>query len=221
MKVDLHVHTRYSADSLTGLREVVRFARRRQLGALAITDHNTIEGAQLLAETSPIPIIVGEEIRTRQGEIIGLFLREQIPPDLSPEQTVACIREQEGLVYIPHPMDRMRRSALELEALIRIIEDVDLLEVLNARVTLALDNRLAASLARAYGVAQGAGSDAHQGYEIGHAYVEMAPFHSAKTFLASVSVGQVHGQVSSPLVHIGSTYAKVAKELLTLSPFGH
>ena len=219
VKVDLHVHTRFSSDSLTSQREVVRYARRRGLDAVAITDHNTIDGALLLAEQSAVPVIIGEEILTQHGEIIGLFLQEAVPAGLSSQETVLRIREQGGLVYIPHPMDRMRKSALDLEALIAAIEDVDLIEVFNARVTLTQDNRLAESLARAYHTAQGAGSDAHQAYEIGSAYVELPPFHDSASFMQAMRQGQVHGHISLPLVHIGSTYAKVAKELRAFSLF--
>ena len=219
MKVDLHVHTRYSPDSLTTLPEVERWASRRQLGALAILDHNTIEGAVTLARNADLPVIVGEEILTREGEIGGLFLQEAIPPGLTPAETVRLIHEQGGLVYIPHPMDRVRQSALDFAALIAIIDQVDILEVLNARVTLMVDNRHARAVARAYHLGQGAGSDAHQGFEIGHAYVEMEPFEDAASLMKSLAAGRVSGRISSPLVHVGSTYAKVAKEIMSLTPF--
>lgn len=214
MRVDLHVHTRFSPDSLTPLRDVVRWAERHDLDALAITDHDTVAGARALAEMAPFPVIVGSEITTAQGDLIGLFLREDVPPGLSPRETAERIHEQGGLVYVPHPMDRVRTSALGLEALIGIAEQIDLIEVLNARVTFALDNRHAGALARAFRVPGGAGSDAHQGFEIGRAYVEMPAFHHAGSFLAALGDSAVHGHISWPIVHMGSTYAKVAKDLL-------
>ena len=204
---------------MTSYRQVLLWANRRQLGALAITDHNTIAAALALRELSPIPIIVGEEIRTTRGEIIGLFLQEEIPPDLSPAETVRRIREQGGLVYVPHPCDRVRSSALEPEALREIIAQVDVLEVLNARVTLPSDNRQAEDLARAHHLRMGAGSDAHQAYEIGRAYVEMPPFEDAAGFMQSLSQGQVMGGLSSPLVHFGSTWAKLAKKFRSFTSF--
>lgn len=218
LKVDLHVHTYHSPDSLTTPRDVVRWARRRGLGALAITDHNTLAGAHAVREISPIPIIVGSEIMTSAGEIIGLFLNEEIPPGLSPQETTERIHAQGGLVYVPHPIDRVRRSALGLEALLGIIEQVDCIEILNARVTYTLDNRHAEAVARAYRLLQGAGSDAHQGFEIGQAYVELAPFSDAASFARAMTRATVHGRISSPLVHFGSTYAKVAKDLLRSTP---
>jgi len=218
IRVDLHVHTEFSADCLTPCSEVARWAQHRHLGALAVTDHNTIRGALALAATSPIPIIVGEEVRTTHGEITGLFLRELIPPQLSPAETVRMIRQQGGLVYLPHPVDRVRRSVLEFGALMEIIEEVDIVEAFNARVTFPLDNERAGQLAHQCGLPCGAGSDAHQGFEIGRAYVEMPVFTDARSFLASIRQGRVRGQLSSPLVHVGSTCAKLAKGLMALAP---
>jgi len=213
IRVDLHVHTCYSPDSLTPLQSIIEWATRRGIGAVAITDHNGIEGALALQARSPIQVIVGEEIHTTRGEITGLFLRDRVPPGLSPEETVQCIRAQGGVVAIPHPLDRMRRSALDRAALLSIIDDADALEGINARVTFPADNRLAARLAAAYGLLQCAGSDAHQGYEIGRAYVEMPRFTDRNSFLASLARGTVHGHLSSPLVHVGSTYAKFTKSM--------
>lgn len=213
IKVDLHVHTSYSADSLTLLEHVVLYARRRGLGAVAITDHNTIQGALRLRRTSGFPIIVGEEVLTTRGEICGLFLENEIPAGLSPRETVRRIREQNGIVYIPHPMDRFRGSALEPAALLEVIHDVDAIEVLNARNTLAADNRLATELAERYHLLATAGSDAHHALEIGRAYVEMPAFADRDGFLASLAQGTARGHLSWPLVHVASTYAKVAKNI--------
>jgi predicted metal-dependent phosphoesterase TrpH len=185
------------------------------MGALAITDHNSIAGALTMRDISPLPIIVGEEIRTRNGEIIGLFLTEQVPPYLTPRETVRRIHEQGGLVYIPHPLDRTRQgSALGFGALMEIVEHVDILEVLNARVHFALDNARAVKLAECYGLGQGAGSDAHQGSEVGHAYVEMPAFTEAASFMRSLAEGCISGRASSLLVHVGSTCARLAKSLM-------
>ena len=219
MKIDLHVHTCQSRDSLMRPDEVLCWVERRGLDAVAITDHNAISAAVALQREASFPVIVGEEIRTRRGEIIGLFLQSEIEPDLSPAETIARIREQGGLVCIPHPLDRVRNSRLEFGALMEIIDQVDIIEVLNARVTFGIDNRRAGELADAYGLLHGAGSDAHQRFEIGRAYVEMPPFEDAQTFLVSLARGQVWGMISSPLVHVGSTCARLAKELLPFAPF--
>ncbi len=211
IKVDLHVHTVYSDDCLTPPNDVLRWAKRRHLNALAVTDHNTIDGARELAAMSPLLVIIGEEIRTARGEIIGLFLQQAIPPGLSPLETVRYIHQQGGLVYVPHPADRLRRSTLEPDALAEIIQEVDLIEVLNARVTWGVDNQRAEELAREHRLLRGAGSDAHQGIEIGRAYLEMPAFADAQGFLKALTRAQVCGRVSSPLVHMSSAYAKLAK----------
>ena len=213
MRVDLHVHTTYSRDALTTCAEVARWAKRRQLDAVAITDHNAIAGALAARAIAGLCVIVGEEIRTNQGEIIGLFLEQQIEPGLSPEETIRLIRAQGGLVYVPHPLDRVRGSALGYHTLARILDQVDVIEALNARVTFPMDNRLAQDVARAYRLAVGAGSDAHQGFEIGRAYVDMAPFSDAQSFLANLGQARICGHISSPLVHVASACAKAAREL--------
>jgi len=221
MRVDLHVHTRHSRDSLITEQDVIRWVARRGLDALAITDHNTIVGALALADMAPFQVIVGEEIMSSEGEIIGLFLEKEIPPFLTPQETVARIRQQGGIVYIPHPVDRVRESSLSYVALMSIVDQVDALEVLNARVTFATDNELAAEIAEAHHLLAGAGSDAHQGFEIGHAHMEMAPFHNADEFRIALRDGSIRGRISSPLVHVGSTYAKVAKGLRVRPPFAN
>jgi len=211
MRVDLHVHTLYSVDSLTPLPAVVQWALRRGIEAVAITDHNTIHGALALQRFSPIPVIVGEEIRTTHGEITGLFLQECIPADLTPEQTVRRIREQNGVVYIPHPMDRVRGSAIAPAALRELRDEVDVVEVLNARVTFAADNRLAAAWADWFGIPHAGGSDAHHAMEIGRAWVDMPAFADRDSFMTALLQGSVGGTISPPFVHLSSTYARVAK----------
>ena len=213
IKVDLHVHTLYSADSLALLHHVEVYAKRRGLSAIAITDHNTIQGALRLRREADLTIIVGEEIRTARGEIIGLFLEERIPSGLPPRETVRLIQEQNGVVCVPHPVDRFRGSALEPAALQEIHGDVHAIEVLNARNTFGADNRLAQRLAERYDLLASGGSDAHHPSEIGRAYVEMPAFHDRDSFLTSLAQGHVRGHLSLPLVHVASTYARMAKTM--------
>ncbi|MGI6376719.1 MAG: PHP-associated domain-containing protein [Anaerolineae bacterium] len=215
MKADLHVHTAYSPDSLSTLPQIERAAQRRGLDVLAITDHNTIGAALLLARWSTLRIIVGEEIATTQGEIIGLFLHEEIPAELSPLDTVRAIKAQGGLVCIPHPCDQARRSsALTSQALGEVLPWVDMIEVLNARTTYRADLAAAEAIARRYGLARTAGSDAHSPTEIGRAYVELPAFDDARSFLAALAHGAVQGRLSSPLVHVSSTAARLTKTIV-------
>lgn len=214
VKVDLHVHTLHSPDSLSSLNQIERIAIRRGVQVLAITDHNTLRGAALLARWSSLRIIQGEEITTSRGEIIGLFLREEIPPHLSPLETVRAIKRQGGLVCIPHPCDQVRRtSALTPRALDQVLPWVDIIEVLNARLTYRADIQAADELARRYHLVRSAGSDAHAPGEIGRAYVEMDDFDDAPSFLVSLAEGQLCGNLSSPLVHVSSTAARLQKQV--------
>jgi predicted metal-dependent phosphoesterase TrpH len=213
MKVDFHVHTCYSGDSLTSLEAVIAACRKRGLDKVAITDHNTIAGALVLREMAPDLVIVGEEIKTDVGEIIAYFLEEEVPRGLSVQEAIARVREQGGLVGVPHPLDRLRREAMGLPHLLSIIEQVDMLEAFNARTTFPSDNRRTLDLARERGLLVTAGSDAHIAWEIGHAYVEMPAFSDGEEFLRSLARGQIVGRLTTPLIHLTSTWAKWIKRL--------
>lgn len=212
-KVDFHVHTCYSGDSLTSLEAVIEACRGRGLDKVAITDHNTIAGALALSEMAPDLVIVGEEIKTKVGEIIAYFLTEEVPKGLPLEEAIARVRQQGGVVGVPHPLDRLRREALGRTHLLSIIEQVDLLEVFNARTVFPADNRRALELAREHGLLATAGSDAHTPGEIGQAYVEMPAFNDRDEFLRSLAQGQIVGRLTSPLIHLASTWAKLVEKL--------
>jgi predicted metal-dependent phosphoesterase TrpH len=220
VKVDLHVHTCYSRDSFTSLDAVIEVCRKRGLDKVAITDHNTIAGALALREMAPDLVIVGEEIKTNVGEIIAYFLEEQVPKGLPPQEAIARVREQGGVVGVPHPLDRLRREAMGLTNLFTVIEQVDLLEVFNARTILPAENRRALELARERGLLASAGSDAHTPWEIGYAYVEMPAFNDKEEFLRSLAQGQIVGRLTIPLIHLASTWAKLIKKLLLMSKTG-
>jgi predicted metal-dependent phosphoesterase TrpH len=212
-KVDFHVHTCYSRDSFTSLEAVIEACRKRGLGKVAITDHNTITGALALSEMAPDLVIVGEEIKTDVGEIIAYFLEEEVPKGLPVREAIARVREQGGLVGVPHPLDRLRREAMGLTHLLNIIEQVDMLEAFNARTTFPSDNRSVLDLAHEWGLLATAGSDAHIAWEIGHAYVEMPAFNDKDGFLRSLAQGQIVGRLTTPLIHLASTWAKLVKRL--------
>jgi predicted metal-dependent phosphoesterase TrpH len=214
VKVDLHIHTEYSPDCLTTLPDVLLWARRRGLGAVAITDHDAIDGALALQRMTDLPVIVGEEVHTLEGELIGLFIQEAIPPWLSARDTAERIHEQGGLVYIPHPFDGLRGSAMAAEALPELLDVIDVVEGLNARVMRDADNAQAMAWAEQHRLAVGAGSDAHHGREIGQAFVEMPSFSDAREFLDALRVGRIEGGRSSSLVHLYSTWARLCRRLL-------
>jgi len=160
---------------------------------------------------APDLVIVGEEIKTEVGEIIAYFLKEEVPKGLPVQEAIARVREQGGLVGVPHPLDRLRREAMGLTHLLNIIDQVDLLEAFNARTTFPSDNRRTLDLARERGLLVTAGSDAHTAWEIGHAYVEMPAFNDKDEFLRSLAQGQIVGRLTTPLIHLASTWAKLIK----------
>lgn len=193
--------------------EVVDVSLRTGLGALAITDHNTIAGAQAVQDMAPFLVVVGEEISTSDGEIVGLFLEQEVPKGLSAGETVRVIKEQGALAGVPHPFDRLRLESLDSGVLERLAETLDFLEVFNARVALPEDNRRAREFALRHGLACTAGSDAHSRFELGQVYVEMARFDGRDEFLERLREGRIVGSRSPFWVHFYSIYARVLRSL--------
>ena len=209
MRADLHSHTHFSRDGFTSPERFVKQALRRGLDCIAVSDHNNIVGALEVAKLAPFRVIISEEIKTSEGEIIGWFLREPIAKGLTPEETVRAIREQGGLVCVPHPFDKLRSSPLKTAALLRILPEVDAIETFNARVTLPGDTRKAVDFARAHGKLASAGSDAHWHPELGGTYIDIPDFRDAGDFLAALRAGRIHGQVANPAVHLVTMLAKL------------
>ena len=207
-RIDLHLHTDASWDSAVSPEKVIDVARRRGLSRIAVTDHNSIQGALAAQAIAPDFVIVGEEIKTTHGELIAYFVRERIPPGLSLQETIQRIREQGGVVGVSHPLDRLRREAIGREALLPILPLVDCVEGFNARVIFPSDNTLSVALAKEHGLPCTAGSDAHSALEIGRAYVEMPPFDGPAGFVESLRRGKIGGRLSSPCVHLISTINK-------------
>jgi hypothetical protein len=202
------LHTNASRDCAVSPEKLIDVARRRGLSRVAVTDHNSIQGALAARAIAPEFVIVGEEIKTDSGELIAYFLREQIPPGISLEETIRRIRDQGGVVGVSHPLDRLRREAIGRDALLPILTLVDCLEGFNARVIFPSDNARAAVLAKEHGLPCTAGSDAHSALEIGRAYVEMPPFDGPAGFVESLRRGKIGGRLSSPCVHLISTINK-------------
>jgi len=213
-KVDLHSHTIYSKDCLTRTAAFVAQARRLGLNKVAVTEHNRLDGALAAKALAPDLIIVGEEIQTTQGEIIAYFVKTEVPRGLSPQETIARLRDQGAVISIPHPLDSVRRSAMGLANVLTVIDQVDALEVLNARCVVARDNGAAATLAQQHGKLATAGSDAHTTAELGRCYLEMPPFEdNAASFLAALALAKIGGEISPFWPHFASTYAKWRKRL--------
>ncbi len=183
------------------------------INCLAVADHNAIAGALKMKEMAPFPIIASEEILTLDGEIIGMFLSQEIPSKLSAEETVAQIKDQGGLVCIPHPCDRLRFSVFRNQVFEDIMSEVDIIEVFNARSLFPGSSTRAWQMAQKYGKLASAGSDAHTLSEIGNACVEMPEFNGKDEFLASLAQGKISGNKSSPTVHFANTWVRLKKRL--------
>ncbi len=211
IKADLHVHTCYSPDCRTPLEKIVDCCLERGINCLAVADHNTIAGALRLREIAPFKIIIAEEVMTSEGELMGMFLSKEIPAGLSPEETIARIKSQGGLVNIPHPYGRWPLCNSQKLTSPEIVAQLDLIEVFNSRTPIPGSSTRARQLAQKFILPASAGSDAHTSGEIGRAYVEMPEFNNAGDFLHSLSQGKIFGHSSSPLIHLASTWAKIRK----------
>jgi predicted metal-dependent phosphoesterase TrpH len=202
--VDLHMHTDHSGDCETPVDVLLATAREQGLGAIAVTDHNEISGAlearEKAAESGarpPMKVIVGEEVKTaEQGEVIGLFIEEKIPRGLTMAETVAEIKRQGGLVYVPHPFDRMH-AVPDYEHLLDILDDLDAIEVFNPRVAIGAFNEEAVRFAAKYRIVAGAGSDSHVAQGLGSVRIRMRDFNGPEEFLQSLRDAEILTKPSS------------------------
>jgi predicted metal-dependent phosphoesterase TrpH len=215
LRVDMHVHTRASYDSLSTPAGILRAMDARGIDRVVLTDHDRLEGALRAAELAPDRLLVGEEVRTAEGpDVIGIFLREAIPRGTPLVECCERIREQGGVVYVPHPFDVRRRGGGERH-LAAIEHLVDVVEAHNARTWGEGINERGERWARERGLALGAGSDAHSHEEVGAAWVEVPPFAPERgSFLAALRAGRIGARGVSPrTVAARSAWARVHKLL--------
>ncbi|MEX0681886.1 MAG: PHP domain-containing protein [Dehalococcoidia bacterium] len=216
IRADCHNHTHYSPDSILSPRTMVRRAESRGLNVICVTDHNTVRGGlkarEVAAQGYPlVRVIVGEEVRTRDGEVLGLFLTEDIPRDLSADETIDRIHAQGGIAGAPHPFDPYR-TALR-DAMPALVGKLDFIEGLNARMIRSEHNDQAREFARSHDIPRSAASDAHSPREVARCYVEMPDFSTPQEFLLSLRSGTLHGRLSSPLIHLISRYSTIRRRL--------
>jgi predicted metal-dependent phosphoesterase TrpH len=194
---------------LSGYADVVATARARGLHRIAITDHNEIEGAFRARDLAPDLVIVGEEVKTAEGvDVTGLFLTEKISKRTPAVEVAQAIREQGGLVYVPHPF--ADGKGLGDDVLKSIEPWVDVVEIFNSRIHKPALNEKARVWAEERDLPGGAGSDAHTLREIGRGVIEVPLFDGKTEFLEALRSGRVVGRSSSHLVHLASTWAKIA-----------
>lgn len=216
MRCAFHVHTCFSSDCRMSLEGIIEVCISKKIDAVIITDHNTIRGAVALKNiaANKLEIIIGEEIKTNEGELLGLFIEEEIAPYNSPERTIKEIREQNGLVCVPHPFDFFRNGKIKETALKRIIDEIDIIEVFNSRNIFNFGNKKALQFAKSIKKTQIFGSDAHTKNEIGNAIIEMKPFSSKEEFLLNLENANKQTKRSSTFVHLTTKYIKLSNVLI-------
>jgi predicted metal-dependent phosphoesterase TrpH len=215
LKADLHVHTGFSVDSNMSYDQLISACQRKGINCIAVADHGTTKAARVLSKIAPFKIIISEEVRTPYGEIMGMFLQEDIPDKISVEQTIRAIRQQGGLICIPHPYDRVRPSAFRnIKMLESVADSADIIEVFNSRSLYPGIARKARDLALRHNKIMSVGSDAHSPPEVGYAYVEMEDFTTKEEFLTSLSKAKLYGRKSSVFIHIVSSAARLSKKHL-------
>lgn len=219
---DFHIHTRYSRDSLLSEDGFIRRAIERGLTHVAITNHNNVEGAIAVRDrvaaqglADRLHVILGEEVSSADGEIVGIYLERTIPPGLSAMETADAIHQQGGLVSVPHPYDPFRRAHLREPALLQLLEagKVDAIEVFNSRVTFARHNQQAAELAARYRIPGIACSDTHSGVEVAMSFNALPAFSTAAELRAALTSNEWHGSRSSGLIHLTTRWAVWSKAL--------
>jgi hypothetical protein len=195
VRVDCHLHTSVSGDAVTSIDELAERVEQERLDVVCITDHNVTAAAVAATERGiGARVIVGEEIRTRDGDVIGLFLTERIPYVLPLAEVTALIRAQGGLIYLPHPFDPGRSSLGPVAEQLCADGLADIIEVFNAKISDQSLNHQAAQLAARFGLPGGAGSDAHDPDGIGAAYLEMPDFDGPQDFLAALAEAEITGE---------------------------
>ena len=211
-RADLHIHTHHSPDSNASAASIVHRCLKKGLDCIAITDHNTLAGVEEVQHLAPFTVITGEEIKSSGGDIIGLFLREEIPPLLSPLATAEAIKTQGGLVMVPHPFDRLRSSALGQNHMEEILPLVDIVESFNSHNLFNGDNQKARDFASQHGLPEAAVSDAHSPLELGSTYVELPPFDVTPSGLTNaLSQGRQTTKKANPLLRFATAYVKLKR----------
>jgi predicted metal-dependent phosphoesterase TrpH len=208
IKVEFHCHTRYSGDSLIDLPQLLRTCDQKGIHKLVITDHNTISGAQKAVELAPDRFIIGEEILTQQGELLGFFVKEEIPAGLSAQASIDLLRAQGAFISVSHPFDKMRKGRWRLDDLIEILPGIDAIEMFNSRCLLPQYNLKAIIFAQQYHLLGTVGSDAHSLGEVGAATLSLPDFTDAASLKRSLSLAEPHTRLSPPWVHFYSSWRK-------------
>lgn len=213
LRLEFHCHTRFSRDSLTEIDPLLAACRKKGIHRLAITDHNTIAGALTAKKLDPERVLVGEEVLTTEGELLAVYLQEEVPPGLTPEETITILRSQGAFISVSHPFDWSRKGSWRPESLARIAPLVDAIEIFNSRCLSPTANQKALAFAENHRLPGTVGSDAHTLFEVGRAVMELPEFHDAGSLKGSLAQARFVTRMSSPLVHVSSRYAAWVKRV--------
>ncbi len=211
LTTEFHCHTAYSRDSLTRVEALLKACRQKGIDRLAITDHNTIAGALHAKDMDFERVIVGEEIMTTEGELLALFVQDEVPAGLPSLEAISRLRKQGAFISVSHPFDVLRKGHWKLPALQEIAPLVDAIETFNSRCLWPASNWQAQSFARQHGLRGTAGSDAHHLSEVGNAVLRLPAFEGAESLCRALDEAKASLRLSAPWVHFFSSYAKTRK----------
>ena len=213
LRVEFHCHSIYSKDSLSRPEDLIRTCRKKGIDRLVITDHNTIAGALAAQRLAPELIIVGEEVRTKEGEFLAAYVREEVPPGLPAMEAFARLAAQGAFISVSHPFDRWRNGDWEPATLAALAPQLDAIEIFNARCMWPGFNRDARAYAAAHNLCGTVGSDAHALVEVGKATMLLPDFDDAESLRVAMSQVQYRTSLSAPWIRFSSRYAVWRKAL--------
>lgn len=213
ISVEFHCHTYASKDSLTRPADLIAMARRKGVDRVIVTDHNSTAGAREAYGIDPELVIVGEEIMTTKGEILAAFVKEEVPPDLTPLETINILKEQGAFISVSHPFDELRKGGWIEHDLLEILPLVDAIEVYNSRCMLPRFNRQAELFAQKHNIAGTVGSDAHAAFEMGRSLLLLDQFTGPEEMRKVIRRGIPKVKWSPPWFHLTSRYASMIKKI--------
>ena len=213
ISVEFHCHTYASKDSLTRPADLIAMARRKGIDRVIVTDHNSIAGAREAYRIDHELVIVGEEIMTTKGEILSAFVKEEVPPGLTPLETINILKEQGAFISVSHPFDELRKGGWMEHDLLEILPLVDAIEVYNSRCMLPRFNRRAELFAQKHNIAGTVGSDAHAAFEVGRSLLLLDQFTGPDEMRKVIRRGIPKVKWSPPWFHLTSRYASMIKKI--------
>jgi predicted metal-dependent phosphoesterase TrpH len=213
LRAEFHLHSCHSHDSMVKIPDLLDTCAKKGINRIAITDHNVISGAFVAKELDPEHVIIGEEIETTAGEILGYYMTALVPGGMSPMKTIEALKKQGALISVAHPFDDHRLAFWKSDTFAEVLGHVDALEVFNARCMNPLFNQKALECAEEKGLLQTVGSDAHSLYELGQANLMLAEFDDAASLRIALQTGEFIGKLSGSWVHLISRYSNAVKAL--------